>query len=73
MKKKGMNRRQFFEASGRATAGAAVLAGAGILVDTQGAWALELTALDEHSAKTLLAMTRGIYPHDTLADQYLPA
>ena len=70
MKKKGMNRRQFFETSGRATAGAAVLAGAGILADTQGAWALELTALDEHSAKTLLAMTRGIYPHDTLADQY---
>jgi len=70
MSTKGMNRRQFLETSGRATAGVAVLASAGVLVDPKGAWALGLTALDEHSAQTLLVMSRTIYPHDTLADQY---
>ena len=70
MKQKGMNRRQFLETSGRATAGVAVLAGATVLADPKGAWALELASLDEHTAKSLLAMTRTLYPHDTLADQY---
>ena len=29
-----------------------------------------MTTLDEHSAKTLLRMTRDLYPHDTLSDMY---
>lgn len=70
MSTKGMNRRQFLESTGRTTAGAAALASAGILVDPKGAWALGLTVFDDHSAATLLAMTRTLYPHDTLSDQY---
>jgi hypothetical protein len=31
-------------------------------------WALELNAVDEHVGKTLLLLTREIYPHDTLDD-----
>jgi hypothetical protein len=69
-KKTGMNRRQFLHTSGVAAAGVAAVASGAVLVAPDGAWALELTTLDEHTAKTLLGMSRQIYPHDTLADMY---
>jgi len=69
-KRTGMNRRQFLQSSGMAAAGAAAVASGAVLVAPDGAWALQLTALDEHTAKTLLTMSRQIYPHDTLADMY---
>ena len=69
-KKSGMNRRQFLHTSGLAAAGAAAVASGAVLVAPDGAWALQLSALDEHTAKTLLKMSRQIYPHDTLADMY---
>jgi len=34
------------------------------------AWALSTTALDAHTAQTLLAMARQLFPHDRLGDQY---
>ncbi len=66
----GMNRRQFLHTGGLAAAGVAAVASGAVLVAPDGAWALQLQALDEHTAKTLLAMSRQIYPHDTLADMY---
>jgi len=69
-KRTGMNRRQFLQTSGLAAAGVAAAASGAVLVAPDGAWALELTTLDEHVAKTLLRMSRQIYPHDTLADMY---
>ena len=69
-KQTGMNRRQFLQSSGLAAAGAAAVASGAVLVAPDGAWALELSALDEHTAKTLLGMSRQLYPHDTLSDMY---
>ena len=70
MSQRGMNRRQFLQSSGLATAGVAAAASGAVLMAPDGAWALEMTTLDEHSAHTLLRMTRDLYPHDTLSDMY---
>ena len=70
MSRKGMNRRQFLQTSSYATAGAAAAASGATLIASDGAWALELSTLSEHDGKTLLAMSRQLYPHDTLADMY---
>ena len=70
MSSKGMNRRQFLESGGLAAAGVAAVASGAVLAAPDGAWALELGALSEHEGKTLLAMTRQLYPHDTLSDMY---
>jgi hypothetical protein len=69
MKKAGMNRRQFLQASSVAVAGTAAAVGTGtLLVDPGGAWAMSLQTLNEHAALTLLKMTRDLYPHDRLGD-----
>ena len=70
MSTKGMNRRQFLQTSGMATAGIAALSTGAVLVSTDGAWALGMQAFDEHTAETLLAMVRTTYPHDNLSDIY---
>ena len=70
MSTKGMNRRQFLQSSGLAAAGAAAIASGSVLMASDGAWALELGALDGETGLTLLKMTRRIYPHETLADMY---
>ncbi|SMF75469.1 Tat (twin-arginine translocation) pathway signal sequence [Tistlia consotensis] len=69
MTRKGMNRRQFLQGSALATAaalGSGALAGAARALAAE----LELSTLDPKTAAGLLVMTRRIYPHDTLADQY---
>jgi len=68
--KTGMNRRQFLHTGGVAAVGVAAVASGAVLTAPDGAWALQLKTLDEHTAKTLLGMARMIYPHDTLADMY---
>jgi hypothetical protein len=70
MRKKGMNRRQFLQTSGLAAAGVAATASGAVLVAPDGAWALQLSAFDEHTARTLLVMSRRIYPHESLNDMY---
>ena len=70
MSKKGMNRRQFLQTSSLAAAGAAAVASGAVLVAPDGAWALQLRALSEHDALTILVMSRTIYPHDSLGDMY---
>jgi hypothetical protein len=71
MRTEEINRREFLERSAQA-AGAVVvsLAGGTMLLAADGAWALELRALDGGTAQTLLRMVRLIYPHDMLGDQY---
>lgn len=70
MSKKGLNRRQFLQTSSLAAAGVAVTASGAVLIAPDGAWALQLGALDEHTARTLLVMSRRIYPHEALGDMY---
>ena len=74
MSSKNLNRRQFLRTSGGIAVGAAVVSsGAVVLVAPNGAWALELKALSEHEGKTVLGLTRQIFPHDTLHDMYYAA
>jgi len=70
MKKTAMNRRQFLQTSGLAAAGVAAATSGAVLVAPDGAWALQLGALGEHTAKTLLVVSRRAYPHDGLGDMY---
>ena len=71
MSKSGMNRRQFLQTSSVAVAGTAAAVGTGtLLVAPDGAWAMSLQALDEHTATTLVQVCRQIYPHDRLGDVY---
>lgn len=71
MSKKGMNRRQFLQASSLAIAGAAVVGSMGaILPDPTEAWAISTTTLDQHTVMTLVRMCRRIYPHDAIGNAY---
>src|SRR6266480_6225778 len=68
MKAHAPSRRDFlcstsFVAVGLATGGYMILA-------PDYAWALSTTALDAHTAQTLLVMARQLFPHDRLGDQY---
>lgn len=66
----GFNRRQFLSRTSRATATVVAVAGAVTIVGAERAFALSMKTLDEHGAKTLLRMTRLLYPHDQLGDFY---
>jgi len=69
MRKKGINRRQFLQTSGLVVAGAAVASGASaLLFDPTTAWAITTKTLDEHTAKTLVTMSRYLYPHKRIED-----
>lgn len=70
MTTKGINRRDFLRTSGYAVAGAAVLGSGTMILASDGAWAMTVSTLDEHTARSLLAMARTLYPHDFLSDQY---
>ncbi len=61
-------RREFIRKSGAAVAGAGVIATGGLLVTPAEGWAQGLGALDAVETKTLLRMTRDVYPHDGLPD-----
>lgn len=71
MRDNDMSRRQFLQTSSGVVAGAAAATSGTIsLVASNNAWALELSTLGEHEAKTLLIMARQIFPHDSLGDIY---
>ena len=70
MSKSGMNRRQFLQTSAITAAGAAAAGTGTILIDPNGAWAMSLKSLDEHTALTLVGVAREIYPHDQLREVY---
>lgn len=71
MSKSALDRRRFLKTSGAAAAGvAAASTGTVALSFSVGAWAGELKNLSAHEGKTLLKVTRHIFPHPSLADVY---
>ena len=68
-----LDRRTFLRLAGGAAAAATMMSAGVSLVPLSaaaGLWGLELKALNEHEAMTLLKVARRIYPHRTLADVY---
>ena len=66
-----MDRRGFLKTRGAAAAGvAAASTGTVALSFSVSAWAGELKNLSAHEGKTLLKVTRQIFPHPSLADVY---
>ena len=49
---------------------AAALASAGVGITAEAAWAQAATALQPRTMATLVRMSRDIYPHDHIADQF---
>ena len=69
MTEKGINRRQFLHTSGLVVASAALASGGGTLfLHPSTAWATSFSTLDEHTAKTLLKMSRHLYPSKSIDD-----
>lgn len=62
------DRREFMKKSGVAVAGAGVMSTTALLATPTDAWAQALAALDAAEVKTLLRVTRDVYPHDGLSD-----
>ena len=62
-----INRRQFLRTSGRIVVSAAVVTGGGTLLSST-AWAAPAKTLDAHASKTLLKMSRLLYPSPLIGD-----
>ena len=62
------DRREFMKKSGVAVAGAGVMSTTALLATPTETWAQALAALDAVEVKTLLRLTRDVYPHDGLSD-----
>ena len=62
------SRRGFLRATGLVAMGFAT--GGTIICAADYAWALSTTAIDGHTAETLLVVARQLFPHDRLGDQY---
>src|SRR5262245_29783156 len=71
MKANTPNRRDFLCSTGFVVAGLAT--SGSIIFAPDYSWALSTTAIDAHTAQTLLVMTRQLFPHDRLGDQYYAA
>ncbi len=73
MSPKSVDRRTFLRLTGGAAAVAALMSTGVSLVPVSAEaelWGLELQALNEHEAMTVLKVARRIFPHKTLADVY---
>ena len=68
MKANTPTRRGFLRGSGLVVMGLAT--GGTIIFAPDYTWALTTTAIDPHTAQTLLVMARQLFPHDRLGDQY---
>src|SRR5262245_3655147 len=69
MHEKGISRRRFLHATGLVVASAAMVSGGGtLLLRPSTSWATSFTTLDEHTAKTLLKMSRYLYPSKSIDD-----
>ena len=62
------SRRGFLQGTGLVAMGFAT--GGTIICAADYAWALSTTAIDSHTAETLLVVARQLFPHDRLGDQY---
>ena len=68
MKAHAPSRRDFLCSTSFVAVGLAM--GGSMILAPDYAWALSTTALDAHTAQTLLVMARQLFPHDRLGDQY---
>jgi hypothetical protein len=68
MKAEALSRRDFLRHSGLVATGLATVGK--IIFGTDYAWALSTSALDPHTAETLMVMARQLFPHDRLGEQY---
>jgi len=64
------SRRLFLKRSSEIAFAAAVAVNAGALICASEAWGLEVKGLQPETMKTLILMSRDIYPHDRIADRY---
>ena len=71
MKEHALSRRDFLCSTSFVAVGLAM--GGSMILAPDYAWALSTTALDSHTAQTLLVMARQLFPHDRLGDQYYVA
>src|SRR5215813_15620945 len=71
MMAKAPNRREFLHSTGFIVAGLAT--SGSVIFAPDYSWALSPTAIDAHTAQTLLVMARQLFPHDRLGDQYYAA
>jgi hypothetical protein len=70
MRKTGINRREFLRTGGFALASVAAAGSvAGVVLNPASAWARATKTLDEHAVKTLIAMSRALYPHASITDE----
>ncbi len=71
MKNEHLNRREFLCNSGKSLAGIVVASsGAVTLIFPSTGWSAQLAMLNEHESKTLLNMTRQLFPHDKVEDKF---
>jgi hypothetical protein len=71
MKAEALSRRDFLRRSGFVATSLAT--GGTVIFGPDYAWALSPSALDQHTAETLMAMARELFPHDRLGDEYYAA
>jgi hypothetical protein len=64
----GLQRRDFLRSSGITVT--ALAAGGSVIFGHNHAWAVAATTLDPHTTQTLLVMTRDLFPHQRLGEQY---
>ncbi|MDQ2104882.1 twin-arginine translocation signal domain-containing protein [Azospirillum isscasi] len=65
-----MDRRAFLAASASAAAAAAILVSGGTILCPREAWGYETKALAPETMRSLIRVSRDIYPHDRLADRF---
>jgi len=66
-----LTRRTFLQRSSSVTLASAItVTGAGALLNSAEAWALDVKALKPQTMKTLILLARDIYPHDRIADRF---
>jgi len=69
MARPGLTRRDFIATSGSTIVGSlAFTTGPIALIAPTRTWAIQLESLSNHDGKTLLRLTRHLYPHETLED-----
>ncbi len=64
-----LDRRRFLRRTGQAVLGL-TLGGQVAFFDPDRSWAIVLETLDQAAARALLAMTRTLFPHPALGDEY---
>jgi len=71
MKNEHLNRREFLCNTGKTLASVAVASsGAVTLIFPATGWSAQLAVFNEHESKTLLRMTREMFPHDKIEDKF---